>query len=293
MNLQDFRTRADVFLVGGIQEKFIEMTTKYNEDNYGDAVAMAKTLVESTCAYVYHAVTNKEIEEDKGHVQVTGNYTIGMYAAVRETLRLFAAQLPNFEQTEKIATTTCDLVQSIADLRNSAAAAHGGRKRSIPPAKLEALLAIEISEDLAATLLLMLHKYQYPDDSNVIGSFIEKTDDMKSYVDVNDSGRYVVDSPYFNIGYTVIQSIIQSVDYEAKKLPMNQNIDAEHIKDIVMDYIPKDAKFEGMESAQMYKFYSEVHDTHYSAIFTDLNPGMVLTISSFDETLYNARFLDK
>ncbi|MDN6037164.1 MAG: hypothetical protein L0I20_08600, partial [Lactococcus raffinolactis] len=67
----------------------------------------------------------------------------------------------------------------------------------------------------------------------------------------------------------------------------------EHIKDIVMDYLPKDAKFEGMESAQMYKFYSEVHDTHYSAIFTDLNPGMVLTISSFDETLYNARFLDK
>ncbi len=50
MNLQDFRTRADVFPVGGVQEKFIDMTTKYNQDNYGDAVAMAKTLVESTCA---------------------------------------------------------------------------------------------------------------------------------------------------------------------------------------------------------------------------------------------------
>jgi hypothetical protein len=286
INLQDFRTRADVFPVGGIQEKFIEMTTQYNEGNYGDAVAMAKTLVESTCAYVYHTVTNKEIEEDKGRVQVTGNYTIGMYTAVRETLNLFAAQLPNFEQTEKIAKTTCDLVQSIANLRNSAAAAHGGRKRSIPPAKLEALLAIEISEDLAASLLLMLHTYKYPDDSNVIGSFIDKRDDMESYVDVNDSGRYVVDSPQFNIGYTVIQSVIQSVDYEAKMLPMNQNVDAEHIKGTVMDYLPKDAKFEGMESDQMYRFYSEVHDTHYSAIFTDLNPGMILTISSFDETIY-------
>ncbi|MEJ1294187.1 MULTISPECIES: abortive infection family protein [Lactobacillaceae] len=286
MNLQDFRTRADVFPVGGVQEKFIDMTTKYNQDNYGDAVAMAKTLVESTCAYVYHTVTNKEIEEDKGHVQVTGNYTIGMYTMVRETLNLFAAQLPNFEQTEKIAITTCDLVQSIANLRNSAAAAHGGRKRSIPPSKLEALLAIEISEDLAASLLLMLHTYKYPDDSNVIGSFIDKTDAMESYVDVNDSGRYVVDSPQCNIGYNVIQSVVQSVDYEVKKLPMNQNIDAEHIKEIVTDFLPKDAKFEGMESNQMYKFYSEVHDTYYSAIFTDLNPGMILTISSFDEAIY-------
>lgn len=281
MNLHDFRTRADIFPIGGIQEKFIDMTTKYNQDNYGDAVAMAKTLVESTCAYVYHTVTNKEIEEDKGHVQVTGNYTIGMYTMVRETLNLFAAQLPNFEQTEKIAITTCDLVQSIANLRNSAAAAHGGRKRSIPPAKLEALLAIEISEDLAASLLLMLHTYKYPDDSNVIGSFIDKTDAMESHVDVNDSGRYVVDSPQCNIGYNVIQSVVQSVDYEVKKLPMNQNIDAEHIKEIVTDFLPKDAKFEGMESNQMYKFYSEVHDTHYSAILTNLNSGMILTISSF------------
>lgn len=31
ISLQDFRTRADVFPVGGIQEKFIEMTAKYNE----------------------------------------------------------------------------------------------------------------------------------------------------------------------------------------------------------------------------------------------------------------------
>lgn len=95
---------------------------------------------------------------------------------------------------------TCDLVQSIANLRNHAAAAHEGRKRIIPPTKLEALLAIEISEDLAASLLLMLHKYKYPDDPNVIGSFIEKTDGMKKYVDVNDSGHYVIDNP----GYSVI-----------------------------------------------------------------------------------------
>lgn len=79
----------------------------------------------------------------------------------------------------------------------------------------------------------------------------------------------------------MIQLVIQSVDYEVKKLPMNQNIDAEHIKEIVTDFLPKDAKFEGMESNQMYKFYSEVHDTHYSAILTNLNPGMILTISSF------------
>lgn len=48
MNLQNFRTRADVFSVGGIQEKFIEMTTKYNQDDYGDAVAMARRWL-NTC----------------------------------------------------------------------------------------------------------------------------------------------------------------------------------------------------------------------------------------------------
>ena len=67
---------------------------------------------------------------------------------------------------------------------------------------------------------------------------------------------------------------------------MNQNIDSEHIKGIVMGFLPKDVKFEGMESDQIYRFYSEVHDMHYSAIFTDLKMVMVLKISSFDETIY-------
>lgn len=64
-DLDDFRIRADVFRVGAIEEKFRDMTVKSNRKEYGEAMAMAKTLIESTCAYVYHAVTSKEIAEPR------------------------------------------------------------------------------------------------------------------------------------------------------------------------------------------------------------------------------------
>lgn len=46
-DLDDFRIRADVFSVGAVEEKFRDMTVKFNRKEYGEAVAMAKTLIES------------------------------------------------------------------------------------------------------------------------------------------------------------------------------------------------------------------------------------------------------
>ena len=283
-DLDDFRIRADVFSVGAVEEKFRDMTVKFNRKDYGEAVAMAKTLIESTCAYVYHAVTSTEIAEEKGRQdRNTGIYTIGMFQEVQETLNLFEPQLPNLPQTAEVAKNICELVQSIANLRNSSAAAHGARLRSVPPSNAEALLAMEVAEDLSGVLLTLLHTFRYPDDSNVIGSFISVESDMVPFPDKDEPDRYVQDDQQVRVTYEVIQSVIQSIDIEFKTIPLNPDVDNEFVFDTIKDYLPRDAKFTEKEAALIFKFYSNVHDKNYRALLSQLGKGSEIIISALEQ----------
>lgn len=282
----DFRYRADAFLSGSIQEKSHDMLIAYNQERYGDAISMAKTILESTCAYVFHAATGKELAVEfgrKGH----SDFTINMYDGAIHTLELFENQLPNFEKSRQIIRDAASLIASISDLRNDSSSNHGGRIRSNPPSEVEALLVMEISEDLTTTMLELLHRYKYPDKENVVGSFITPEPSMKPYSSNAKSrpNRYVIDDDVWNISFELIDGIIESITINFKKFELQTAIDSEFIWNHVSDYLPNDTEYERQISENEFQYYSNVHDKFYSILVQKLNIGMIITISAFEGSL--------
>ncbi|QJU52049.1 hypothetical protein CK401_03029 [Lactiplantibacillus paraplantarum] len=59
------RPEVDSFGIASIDERYSEMNDSYNEERYGESVNYARSMIESTCKWVYKALNDEDIDKDR------------------------------------------------------------------------------------------------------------------------------------------------------------------------------------------------------------------------------------
>jgi len=260
------------YQVTSLQQKHSLMNSKYERGEYGEAVNYARTLIESTCSYVYHELTGHELEEAEGRRTKNGYY-IGLHDMIKSCLNKLTALMEYPEKVQKMSTDLISLVDIIGNIRNHSATSHGGRHAAVSTRKSETRFIISIAEDICMMLMDLLHERTVLEKDNAIGSVIN-TDGLKKYGDAFQSENDFLTERFLTSG-----GIIYQVDLTFNKKFIVQNIDSEFINDHILDYLPDDIDVAKLLGNQKYQYHSDRQDRDYTVSWIDTDRELLVYVS--------------
>ncbi|KEZ14844.1 hypothetical protein Lp90_1028 [Lactiplantibacillus plantarum] len=260
------------YQVTSLQQKHSLMNSKYERGEYGEAVNYARTLIESTCSYVYHELTDCELEKTEGRHTKSGYY-IGLHDMIKSCLNKLTALMEYPEKVQKMSTDLINLVDIIGNIRNNSATSHGGRHAAISTRKSETRFIISIAEDVCMMLMDLLHERTILEKDNAIGSVINM-DGLKKYDDAFQSENDFLTKRFLTSG-----GIIYQVDLTFNKKFIDQNIDSEFINDHILDYLPDDIGVAKLLAKQKYQYHSDRQDRDYTVSWVDTIRELLVYVS--------------
>lgn len=267
----------DEYQVEGLQRHYNVMNESFMNDKYGEAVNYARALIESTCKYVYHELTGKELEEDKGRKVKTGEYMIGLSSMINQCLKTLQSLMTHSEDMNDISSNIGNIVTIIGNVRNSSALSHGSRHRNIPVQKAEARYIISISEDVCMLMMDLLYERTFPREENCIGSIINP-EGLHKY----DNAYQEEGNPVMNARFETYGQIIHDITLSFKP-PINEKVDSEFIDEHVHDYLPDDVGEMREIGLKKYQYYSDRQDKKYQVELEDLEEnGVTIYISGIE-----------
>lgn len=267
----------DEYQVEGLQRRHNAMNESFMNGEYGESVNYARALIESTCKYVYHELTGKELEKDQGRKIASGEYVIGLRPMINECLKLLQSLMTYPEDMNDISSNIGDIVTIIGNVRNSSALSHGSRHRNTSVQKPEARYIISISEDVCMLLMDLLYERTAPRKENCIGSIIN-TEGLHKYGDAYQQEG----NPIMNARFETYGQIIHDITLSFKT-PINEKVDSEFIDDHVHDYLPDDVGEMREIGLKKYQYYSDRQDKKYQVELQDLGEnGVIIYISGIE-----------
>lgn len=261
------------YQVTSLQQKHSLMNSNYECGKYGEAVNYARTLIESTCSYVYHELTGHELEETEGHLTKAGDYYISLHDMIKACLNKFDALMSYPEKVQKMSKYLINLVDTIGNIRNHSAASHGGRRAAVSTRKSETRFIISIAEDVCMMLMDLLHERTVLEKDNAIGSVIN-TDGLKQYGDDFQSEDDFLTKRFLTSG-----GIIYQVDLTFNKKFITQKIDSEFINNHILDYMPDDIGAAKLLGNRKYQYHSDRQDRNYTVSWADTDHELLVYVS--------------
>ncbi|MCH3990663.1 MAG: abortive infection family protein [Lactobacillus sp.] len=155
----DFRKDNEFYpMVTSLEQKRNKMNQRFQQEDYGEAINYARSLIESTCKYVYHELTGTEVAQVKGRkIEPTGEYYISLNGLISATIEKLSSLINYKKSIKEISDDLIDIVRRIGDIRNKSSVSHGSRTRNIEPQKEETLFVISLAEDVCIFLVKLLH----------------------------------------------------------------------------------------------------------------------------------------
>lgn len=268
-------------MVTSLEMKRDQMNQKFQNGEYGESINFARSLIEATLKYVYHEITHKELEQDKGRENNNGYY-IGLKKMAEVTLNKLSSLINHKELIKKISDNLSEVIANIGTMRNESAISHGSRIRNIEPQKEETLFVISISEDICIFLLKLLYARTQVEEKNVIGGRFDKQclPDFKSISSYSNNSHYKVKNSFAMYDYYLAGDLISSIEITSAEL--NENIDNELIKDMIRDVLPPDVDDFKEQAPHNYKCYSSRHDRYYDIVFEQREDSWTYYISGIE-----------
>ncbi|QBX93869.1 hypothetical protein DVH03_05665 [Lactiplantibacillus plantarum] len=251
------RPEVDSFSVAAINERYSEMNDSYNEQKYGESVNYARSMVESTCKWIFKTMKGYEIDND-------GYHPLPELAEI--TLRTLESELSSQEHITKIFKKLICTIVEIGKLRNSTSVSHGSSVRTESVTSVEARFVIFAAEDITLTLLDLLFNKTHSLKRNAVHSVI----DSKGMTKLWENDIFVVYKLDENVSlgtgteFKVFKNC--NVIYQAKvTLPkgVDASSDQEFMSEHMRDYMEDDAIEKGKRGISWYMYYSAKKDFMY------------------------------
>lgn len=269
---------------GSLQIRHTAMNDAYMNHEYNESVNLARTLIESTCKYVYHELTGKEIEVAEGTKTHVG-YNISLYKMIEKCLEQTKGLMTYKEDLDNISDNLCEIVSKIGEIRNSSSLSHGSRHRDIPIQKHEARFIISISEDICMLLMDLLFERTIVHKHNAIGSIIDKQG-LKQYGDAYQTeGDPIFDVRFETFGdiiYTISLTFKKCLDFNINGDLLDINIEGDSIDDYIKDYLPDDVGSAKTIGPLKYNYYSDSQDKNYEVVCQKLKDKLLVTITGIE-----------
>ena len=266
----------DSYQVKSLQDKHKLMSEKYEIGEYGESVNYARTLIESTCKYVYHELTGNEIELDHGRLTHAGDYFLNLNDQITICIDKLVTLVEYPAQLKSMDDNIVNLVNTIGHIRNGSAVSHGSRTRNTPPEKAETRFIISIAEDVCMLFMDLLRERTILEKENAIGSIIN-TEGLTKY----DEDYQKVDE-LLTVRYSTHGGIIFQVDLTFNKQYITQAIDSEFINGHVKDYLPDDVGSMDKIGTNEYKYHSDRQDKYYTVEIVDTDNNLMIYISGIE-----------
>ncbi|ARO09915.1 abortive infection family protein [Lactiplantibacillus plantarum] len=251
------RPEVDSFGVEAIDERYSEMNDSYNEKKYGESVNYARSMVESTCKWIFKTIKGYEIDKDRYHL---------LPELAQITLHVLESELSSQEHITKIFNKLIATIVEIGSLRNSTSVSHGSSVRTESVTSVEARFVIFAAEDITLTLLDLLFNKTHSLKRNAVHSVI----DPKGMTKLREDDSFVTykldDNASLGTGteFTVFKNC--NVIYQAVvTLPkwVDASSDQEFMSEHMRDYMENDAIETGKKGISGYMYYSAKKDFMY------------------------------
>jgi len=251
------RPEVDSFGIASIDERYSEMNDSYNEERYGESVNYARSMIESTCKWVYKALNDEDIDKDR---------YLGLNKLIKGTLSSLSSELAASERFPTVFDKVTDIVTEIGNLRNLTSVSHGSAVRSQTITPVEARFVIFAAEDITLTLLDLLFNKTHSLKENAVHSVI----DPKGMTKLREDDSFVTYKLDGNVSlgtrteFTVFKNcnVINQVIVTLPKW-VDANSDQEFMSEHMRDYMENDAIETGKKGISGYMYYSAKKDFMY------------------------------
>lgn len=265
------------YQVTSLTSKHSEMNSAYESGDFGKSINYARTLIESTCKYVYHELKGKELEEIEGRLDSrTGEYFANLNTLITKSLNELKALVQYPEQLDYISEQIENIVNKIGNIRNGSALSHGSRIRNAIPRKAETRFIISIAEDVCMLLMDLLQERTILEKKNALGSIID-SEGMHKY-----GHAYQTEDEFMSIRYETSGQIIFSVLLTFKKPFFNLESGNESINEHVRDFLPDDVFEAESNGKNQFKYYSNRQDRYYDEVIEETDDNILVTIDSIE-----------
>lgn len=266
----------DSFQVVALNKKHEAMNTAYMNSEYGEAINYARTLIESTCKYVYHELTDEELEIEEGHyISATGTYFANLNVIIKSCLKKLSTIIEYPEEIAEMSKEITELVNITGSVRNSSSLSHGNRHGNLEPQRTETRFFISIAEDICMLLLDLLHERTTIEKPNAIGSIINP-EGLTKYDDA-----YQKSNTFLTVRYLTVGQVVQQVDLTFKN-GINMRTDGEFVNGHIKDYLPDDAGKLKQLTSNSYQYYSDRQDKHYEVLYEETTDSLLVYITGIN-----------
>lgn len=258
-------TEISSFGVPVVSEAYYKMNDCFNKNEYEQCVNYARTMIESTCKYIFQVIEGSSIERIHGKGP-SKNY-VSLNDISKYTLKSLNHKLLDASNIEYISESMQNLINGIGNVRNGTSTSHGSNKirRSITPA--ESKFVIFTSESMVIFLLELLFNKTHSLKENAVGSVITPKD-FKRYDVGDDYIRYVENRGNVEISYETFADtgVIYMVTVQ---IPGSDSSDVELFTDHTRDYMENDAEVLRKKGPQSYVYRSDNKDFEYEVEYND------------------------
>ena len=264
------------FQVTSLQKCYAAMDQAYAQQQFGEALSYARSLIESTCKYIYHDLTGKELEIEHGYLTKNGDYEIGLHRMIAVCLDQLAAIVPPASKMECFNAQLVKLVASIGQLRNDSLICHGSRKRTklLQPAQI--CFVLQLTEDICLLLLNVLYDNKQRQSGNVLGSLIDSRGLVKQKTTYLQQTE-----PLVKVQYETTNKIIYLIKISFSQ-SVSQQLDEDLLESWAKKFLPSDAVVKAKKGPDEIEFYSDSQDRVYTGRLLHFGQQLQLDLSSLE-----------
>lgn len=257
-------TEVTSFEVPTVNNMYYKMNDSFNKNEYDNSLNYARSMIESTCKYIFKTLNGSRIEDVFGTGR-THDY-VSLNNIVENTLKILNDELSEPDKINNISSKTIDLINNIGNLRNGTPVSHGSEIIHKPITKIEAKFVMFNSENIVILLLELLFNKTHSFKKNAVGAVIEECD-FKKYIVGDDYVRYVEHRGNAVISYETFSDT--GVIYQVSvQLPGNDSSDTELFTDHTRDYMEDDANLILTKGPQAYVYHSNSKDFDYEVEYS-------------------------
>lgn len=268
--------KLTAFQVTSLQKCYAAMDQAYAQQQFGEALSYARSLIEITCKYIYHDLTGKELEIEHGYLTKDGDYEIGLHRMIAVCLDQLAAIVPPASKMERFDAQLVKLVALIGQLRNDSLICHGSRKRTKPLQPAQTCFVLQLAEDICLLLLNVLYDNRRRQSGNLLGSLIDPSGLVKQ------GSTYLNQSePLIKVQYETTAGIIYLIKVSFSQ-PVSRQLETDLLENWTKRFLPADAVIKTKDKPDQVEFYSDSQDRVYTGKLLHQGKQVQLYLSSLE-----------
>lgn len=271
-NREDFRNKIQFPSVNDqLDHLFGEIQESHGEEKYEEMVNYSRSLVESTCKFIYFYMNRENLKESN------------LNTIVKKTLKVLKLNVtsPFYEKLRNI-------INEVGIIRDRNNISHGIRRKQENLGENEAWLYTVLCVDFCKYLLGVFYSQNV--NKNIIGGLIDPLD--KRWVDFKSNDGFKIQvrdylKQYF-IGYATITI---DKDVELKQV-------VEIAENSINELLPDDISWESRKQVDPARFQlsSEVFERNYEIKFDKIHKGWIVYLTNINSatlTPANSKYLFK